>query len=146
MNLVFENVMSIPFMKALGAHLKTYSDAGVSVVLPYRPDLVISGAEGIMAGGALTAVLDQTCGMAVWLEMGRFQLIATLDLRIDYMRPAEPGRDVEIVAKCYRLTRSIGFVRAFAYDGHHKDPVAAAQAAFALTQAFDSKTISAQET
>lgn len=38
-----------------------------------------------------------------------------------------------MTARCYKLTRSVGFVRGFAYDADIDDPVAAAQAAFIIT-------------
>jgi acyl-coenzyme A thioesterase PaaI-like protein len=70
--------------------------------------------------------------MAVWVALDRFVSIATLDLRIDYMRAAKPGLDLLGRARCFKLTRSIAFVRAWAYDETPEDPVAAAQAAFIL--------------
>jgi acyl-coenzyme A thioesterase PaaI-like protein len=49
------------------------------------------------------------------------------------MRPALPGHELKVTAKCYKLTRSICFVRAFAYETSVDDPVAAAQGAFIVT-------------
>ncbi len=46
------------------------------------------------------------------------------------MRPAAPRADVTCEAHCYKLTRTIAFVRATAFDVDRDDPVATAQAAF----------------
>ncbi|WKL56523.1 PaaI family thioesterase [Asticcacaulis sp. ZE23SCel15] len=126
-------VDSTPYMRALGAYYAGKSPDGVSMGLPYRADLIGDPELGVLAGGALTAILDHGCGMAVWDSLNEFKPIATLDLRIDYMRAAKPGKDMIVTAKCYKLTRTMGFVRAFAYDETIDDPVAAAQAAFVIT-------------
>ncbi len=108
-------------------------DLGEAVVMaPYRPELVGDPETGVLAGGVITTLLDHACGQAVWAALPTFTSIATLDLRIDYMRAAEPGLPVYAHAHCYKLTRSVAFVRATAYDRDRADPVAAAQAAFML--------------
>ena len=66
---------------------------------------------GVIHGGVLTAVLDNASGMAVpRAQLSEAQrAIATLDLRIDYMRPAKPLEDLLVEAECYQLTRAIAF-------------------------------------
>jgi uncharacterized protein (TIGR00369 family) len=100
----------------------------------WRKDLVGDPATGVLAGGVITSLLDHVCGLAVSARLGRPHAIATLDLRIDYMRAAEPGREIIALARCYKLTKSIGFVRASAFEATEDDPVATAQAAFALNR------------
>ena len=85
--------------------------------LPYRPVFVGDTATGVLHGGVVTAMLDESCGMAVQLALDGTRAIATLDLRIDYQKPATPGLDIKAHSHCYRVTRSIAFVRGQAHDG-----------------------------
>src|SRR6516225_5250575 len=82
--------------------------------LPYRPVFVGDTQTGVLHGGVVTAMLDESCGMAVQLALDGTRAIATLDLRIDYQKPATPGLDIKAHSICYRVTRSIAFVRATA--------------------------------
>src|ERR1700759_456764 len=100
--------------------------------LPYRPVFVGDTATGVLHGGVVTAMLDESCGMAVQLALDGARAIATLDLRIDYQKPATPGLAIRAHAICYRVTRSIAFVRATAYQDSEDEPVATATACFML--------------
>ena len=122
-----------PYMKAIGATLDRVDTDGVTMRLPWREDLIGDAESRVIASGVVTALLDNGCGMAVWEKINEFKPVATLDLRIDYMRAAVPDRDLLVTAYCYKLTRSIGFVRAFAYEDSPDDPVAAAQSAFIIS-------------
>jgi uncharacterized protein (TIGR00369 family) len=100
--------------------------------LPYRPAFVGDIRTGVFHGGVVTAMLDESCGMAVQLALDGGSAIATLDLRIDYQKPATPGLDIRAHAVCFRVTRSIAFVRATAYQDSEDDPVATATACFMI--------------
>lgn len=100
--------------------------------LPYRPVFVGDTETGVLHGGVVTAMLDESCGMAVQLALDGTRAIATLDLRIDYQKPATPGSAIKAHALCYRVTRSIAFVRATAYQDSEDDPVATATACFMI--------------
>jgi len=100
--------------------------------LPHRPVFVGDTETGLLHGGVVTAMLDEGCGMAVQLALDGTRAIATLDLRIDYQKPATPGLDIKSHAICYRVTRSIAFVRATAYQDSEDDPVATATACFMI--------------
>src|ERR1700758_5882484 len=73
--------------------------------LPYRPAFVGDTETGVLHGGVVTAMLDESCGMAVQLALDGRGAIATLDLRIDYQKPATPGLAIRAHAICYRVTR-----------------------------------------
>src|ERR1700681_1559034 len=100
--------------------------------LKYRPVFVGDTATGVLHGGVVTAMLDESCGMAVQLALDGTRAIATLDLRIDYQKPATPGLDIKAHSVCYRVTRSIAFVRSTAYQESEDDPVATATACFMI--------------
>jgi uncharacterized protein (TIGR00369 family) len=100
--------------------------------LPYRPVFVGDTETGVLHGGVVTAMLDESCGMAVQLALDGTRAIATLDLRIDYQKPATPGLDIKAHSFCYRITRSIAFVRSTAYQESEDDPVATATACFVI--------------
>ena len=128
-----------PQAAALNIRLVSADATGAAMAVPWREDLVGDPQTGVMAGGVITTLLDHVCGLSVtcaviasggsFMEYG----MATLDLRIDYMRPAQPRREVIAMARCYKLTRSIAFVRATAYEDDEADPIATVQAAFAFT-------------
>src|SRR5215468_3072725 len=100
--------------------------------LPYRPVFVGDTETGVLHGGVVTAMLDECCGMAVQLALDGTRAIATLDLRIDYQKPATPGFDIKAHSVCTRVTRSIAFVRSTAYQESEDDPVATATGCFMI--------------
>ena len=122
-----------PFSKLLGMEMLEYSPGIVRLKLPYRDDLAGDPDSGIIHGGVITALLDNAAGAAVATRFTRLQAVATLDLRIDYMRPADKGRDVIGEVECYHLTRTIAFVRGWAYHDTRDKVIATAAGSFALS-------------
>jgi len=100
--------------------------------LPYSEDLIGDTKRGVVFGGAITTLLDQSSGLAVFCSLEEFSAIATLDLRIDYLRAAEPGDDLTGRAECYRMTRNVAFVRGRAWDRDPEQPFASALATFMI--------------
>lgn len=119
-----------PQANAIGLEVTQIEPARVWGKVPYRPELVGDPETGVIAGGVLTTFLDTICGTAAVAAMERPTSVATIDLRIDYMRPAEPGRDVLAEAHCYKLGRSVAFVRAVAYEETPDNPIAHVTCAF----------------
>src|SRR5690606_40613232 len=122
---------------ALGFAFESVDGDRVRIHVPYRGDLVGDPDSGVLAGGLVTTLLDHVGGLAVWVALGTFRPVATLDLRVDYMRAAAPGRDLLAEARCYRLTRNLAFVRAWAFEDDPTDPVAAAQSAYMVSAEGD---------
>ncbi|HEX7945991.1 MAG TPA: PaaI family thioesterase [Phenylobacterium sp.] len=122
----------VPHAHALGLTLLAVGDSRGSMRVEWREDLVGDPDSEVIASGVVTALIDHTCGLAINAAFDMPQPIATLDLRIDYLRPAAPRAGVTCEAFGYKTTRSIGFVRAEAWDVDRGDLIATAQAAFML--------------
>jgi uncharacterized protein (TIGR00369 family) len=123
---------NVPHNRALGMTVLALEDAVAVFELPYDVKLVGNPDTGVIHGGAITALLDGASGAAVFAAMPTFVPIATLDLRIDYLQPAEVGRSVLCRAHCYKTTRNVAFTRAVAYHDTPDDPIAHAVGTFMI--------------
>src|SRR5262245_21438369 len=124
----------VPHNRALGLELVDFDRAGIVIMrLPYRPELIGNPDNGLLHGGAITTLLDASAGASVFVALWSTTPIATLDLRIDYMKPAAPRLDVFARTHCYRVTKNVAFVRGSAYQNDPDDPVAAVAGTFMLT-------------
>ncbi len=117
--------------RALGLVLESATRERTVLRLPWQEKLVGNPATRVLHGGVITTLIDSACGYSLMSHLERLPDIATLDLRIDYLRPAEPDRDVFAAAEVYKLTSSIAFLRANAYH-EEGDPIANAVATFML--------------
>ena len=119
---------------ALGLTYRAHGPDWAELALPWRADLVGDPATGVLASGPILAMMDMATSVAVWLKFGAFRPQATLDLRIDYLRPATPGRTVIGRGECTRITRAIAFVQGQAHDGDPVDPLAHVAGTFMFTE------------
>lgn len=125
-----EMIEHIPHCRRLGMEVVELGPRRARVRLPYGDELVGDPARGVVSGGAITTLLDQAGGLAVFCSLAELKAIATLDLRLDYLRAADPGRDLVGDAHCYKLTTHVAFVRATAWERGPEDPFASCLATF----------------
>lgn len=96
---IFERL--ITFNQVLGLQVDELQPQIVRARIPMRPDLVGHYAHNRLHGGVISAALDAMGGLAVMAAIGvrhleeppkqrllRFNKLGTIDLRVDYLRPA----------------------------------------------------------
>lgn len=127
-------IEAIPHSQALSMSLDDIGEGQAEISMPYDERLIGDPATGVIAGGAVSALMD-TCGGAAVMSHPDAVGTATIDLRIDYMRPATPGQRIRARAECYHVTRAVAFVRATALDDDDDRPVASATGAFTFQRA-----------
>ena len=98
----------IPFNRYLGVKLTDARKGFARLEVPFREELIGDPMRPALHGGVLSALADAAGGGAVWtgIEDDRAR-VSTIDLRIDYLRPA---RLVTLVAEAtvVRLGNRVG--------------------------------------
>ena len=118
---------SLPHNAKLGIRL-----GHCTMYIEFRPELIGDPGRGVLHGGVVTTLIDATASAAVYTSIAPDRSLATLDLRIDYLRPAKPDKRLYATAELYRLTRRIAFVRASAYQDDPGNQVANCVASFMI--------------
>ena len=125
-------MQALPHARALGMRLSHMGEGTADIEMDYDERFVGDPETGVIHGGAVSALMDTCCGAAAMSHPSSPGGTATIDLRIDYMRPATPGQKIRAHAECYHITRSVAFVKARAMDDDDDRPVATATGTFTV--------------
>ena len=128
----FELARRIGHGRALGMEFRDSGDNWTELSLPWRDELVGVPESGILASGAIVSLIDTASGTAVWAALGKFIPLVTIDMRIDYLRPAFKGESVYARCECTKLTKRIAFTRGTAHVGDSAKPIAYSASTFMI--------------
>ena len=124
-------ILFLNHCKVLGLEVLAADVGEIKLLLPYSEFIVGNPETKVIHGGALTTLMDTACGFAAVCAFDELSICPTLDLRIDYMRPAEPGLAVIGQAEVYRVSSNVVFARGTAYHEDNADnPIAHCTASF----------------
>ena len=118
--------------RALGMEYGDSGDNWTELLLPWREELVGVADSGILASGAIVSLIDTASGTAVWAALGKFIPLVTIDMRIDYLRPALKGESIYARCECTKLTRRVAFTRGTAHVGDPARPIAYSASTFMI--------------
>lgn len=108
-------------------------ESGVLMKMPFNPVFCSDEESTRVHGGILTSLLDSAFGFANMVATDQIETMATLDLRVDYLRPATARTDLNVFAECYRATRHVAFMSGRAWFDGGED-VARGTASFAIVR------------
>jgi len=114
---------TIAFNQVLGLRIVAIRPGSVDGSLAMRPELIGHPTHQRLHGGVISASLDAMAGLAIiaaigarhmdepWAQrMHRFARLGTIDLRIDYLRPAT-GPEFTMSAEVLRLGSRVASTR-----------------------------------
>lgn len=130
----FEIARKIGHGRAIGLEYRDSGENWAELALPWREELVGVPETGVLASGAIVSLVDTASGTSVWVTLDRFTPIVTVDLRLDYLRPAAKGETIVARCECVKLTRRIAFVRGVAHGGDEARPIALSAATFMINR------------
>ncbi|MEQ9146574.1 MAG: PaaI family thioesterase [Parvibaculaceae bacterium] len=108
-----ERIDISPFQRWLGLRVTEAGDGTLTVTLPWKEDLVSNPQPPTVHGGILASLID-LMGLYAVLTTGNISL-ATVDLRVDYHRPAGPG-DIRAEAAVIKLGSKVSTAETKLFD------------------------------
>lgn len=97
----------IPFNRVLGIEIVALDPGRVVFSVPFKPSLVGDPVRPALHGGVISALADTCGGCAVWSAIGDDDRVSTIDLRVDYLRPARL-EDLHAVGEVLRVGNRVG--------------------------------------
>ncbi|MGE4293179.1 MAG: PaaI family thioesterase [Desulfovibrio sp.] len=98
---------AIPFHVLLGLRVEEIREGYARLRLPFRPEFIGDARRPALHGGLLSTLVDTCGGIAVWASGEPGDRVATIDLRVDYLRPA-PAKDLLAEAQVRLMGNRVG--------------------------------------
>jgi len=94
-----------PYQRFLGVEMVRSEDGLVEIRLPFRDEFLRQDGSDWLHGGVISALIDLAGDYAITTKAGGN--VPTIDLRVDYLRPARRG-DLIAIGRAVKVGRTIG--------------------------------------
>jgi uncharacterized protein (TIGR00369 family) len=121
---------AVPHSRDLGMEILPMEGDSVRMRAPPQPHLLGDAGTATICSSVLYSLADSVGGLAVLTATRALEPIATLDLRMNYLRPAPGHGAVVAAARCEHITEDVAFVRCAVYSEPDRALVATGDAAF----------------
>ncbi len=105
-----ELVLKAPFHRWLGLRVKSVGDGSVTIAMPWREEFVSNPEVRYTHGGLLATLIDIAADYAIASKLGHG--VPTVDMRIDYHKPALPPDDLIATGRLIKLGRMLAVAEA----------------------------------
>lgn len=122
--LIYFLEQEIPFNRHLGIRVEQAENGFARLFLPYKPEFTGDSRRPALHGGILSTLIDTCGGIAVWSCCRLEDRIATIDMRVDYLRPA-PQADLLAEARVRLLGNRVGNVQTSVFTRESPDKIIA---------------------
>lgn len=132
----FERLKNLPprgHHALLGIYNVDHGPDWAELACPFAPGFLMDADAGLVSSGPIISLVDAAAGSAIIARTRQWRPMATLDLHIDYLRPARAGQSLHARAHCHHITRKVAFTRCDVHDGDPQAPIATATASFFFT-------------
>ena len=101
----------VPFNRLLGIRGESVEAGRAVLVLAVRSDFVGDPRRPALHGGVLSTLIDTAGGAAAWSVLGAGESISTVDLRVDFLEPADLSGPLRAEAVLVRKGNRVCHVR-----------------------------------
>lgn len=124
---------SIPFNKLVGMRVTALREGHATILVRFKPELIGDPKRPALHGGVLSALIDATGGAAAFTRIDfPSDTLSTLDMRVDYLRPAEM-RDVIAEGHVSRMGNRVASVDIHCYhEGENDRHLATGKAVYSV--------------
>ena len=114
----------IPFHEFLRLEIEELKEGYARLKLPFRNEFVGDVRRPAIHGGIISTLIDVSGGAAVWTHFNTDDGIATIDIRVDFLRPG-PDNDLVSESEVVRVGNRVAVVSTTVYTSADKDTVIA---------------------